>query len=96
MKGKRKKLCWNRILLLVLVLLFCFSCGVNAFGDTRPAVDWQEVRVSEGDSLWNLVREYNPDYDGNMNKIIYEVKVMNDLEHASLQAGQMLRIPVGL
>lgn len=95
MKGRRK-LCWNRIVLLGLTLVFCFSCGVNTFGDTRPAVSWQEVRVCGGDSLWNLVQEYNPDYEGNMNQILYEVKNMNDLDSASLQAGQTLRIPVGL
>ena len=91
---KHRKLRWGRVLLLVVFLVLCMSLAVSAFGndDTapRPVV---EVVVAAGDSIWQLVKEHNPDYDGDMRKAVYEVRQLNQLDSACLEIGQSLTIP---
>lgn len=97
---KRRKLRWNRVLMLIVVLVFCFSFAVNAFGDVpqnpSETEKYIDVTVADGDSLWSLIKEYNPEYSGNMNKAIYKVCNLNELENACLYSGQIILIPIDL
>ena len=92
---KSRKLRWNRVVLLFVFLLLCMSLAVNALGsnnmEPRPMA---EVSVQQGDSLWNLVKEYNPDYQGDVGKAVYEVTQINDLPNACLNIGDNISIPL--
>ena len=94
---KCRKVRWGRVMGLLLALVLCLSFAVQAFGETvtepRPQT---QVVVSRGDSLWTLIKIHNPSYDGDMNKAIYEVSKLNDLENATLYVGQHLAIPTDL
>ena len=93
---KHRKIRWNRVVMLLVVLVFCFSFAVNAFGDVNQENEYIDVTVTAGDSLWNLIREYNPDYDGDMNQAIYRVQCINSLDSACLYSGQVIQIPIDL
>ncbi|MGI5824006.1 MAG: cell division suppressor protein YneA [Bacillota bacterium] len=93
---KKFKVRWNRVLILIITLVFCMSFGVNAFGETQGAEKYIDVKVQTGDSIWQLVQEYNPEYTGNMSKAVYEVKEINNLQSSCLLKGQVLRIPLDL
>lgn len=93
---KKRRLRWNRVLLLLSVLILCLSFAVNTFGDVNSEVSCVEVTVDEGDSLWSLIHEYNPEFRGNMNRAIYDVKNLNGLDSSGLKAGQIIRMPVDL
>lgn len=95
MKSK-KKMRWNRIIMLFITLIFCLSFSVNAFGETKGNYSYVDVKVQYGDSLWQLIQEYNPQYSGNMSEAVYNVKDINNLKTSCLQNGQILRIPVDL
>ena len=99
-KGKAKrKIRFGSFLILVITLIFCMSFGVTAFGDTESRAEASQcvsVTVQSGDTLWNLIQEYNPDYSGNMNEAVYLVKIINDLGSSCLQSGQIIKIPVNL
>ena len=89
----------SNVIILIITLIFCMSFCVNAFGDTAEQSQTGEVisvTVENGDSLWNLIQEYNPQYNGNMNEAIYFVKKLNNLDTSGLYGGQVLQIPIDL
>ena len=53
-------------------------------------VQYSKVIVSNGDTLWSIAGEMK----GNINKNIYEIKKVNNLEQSNLYVGQELLIPV--
>lgn len=93
---RRRKVRWNRVLLLLAVLIFCLSFAVNAFGEVEAEALYVDVTVGAGDSLWSLIHEYNPDFQGNMNQAVYRVKNLNKLDSSGLITGQIIRMPIDL
>ena len=53
------------------------------------------VEVQSGDTLWELARQYGP-ANTDIRVLIYEICRLNEIDAASLQAGQILTIPVEL
>lgn len=51
------------------------------------------VRVQAGDTLWEIADRYAPDSDPRA--VVRRIIELNDLERASLAAGDVLRIPRG-
>ena len=97
--SNKKKTRFSSVIILIITLIFCMSFGVNAFGDTgsqNQTVALISVTVQNGDSLWNLIQEYNPQYNGDMNEAIYFVKKINNLDTSGLYGGQILQIPIDL
>lgn len=89
-----RKLRWNRVLILAAALILCLSFAFNAFGDTIGKEQIVEVTVSDGDTLWSLIKEYNSAYCGDMNKAVYTVQQLNDLNSACIYQGQTIKIPI--
>lgn len=83
---------WNRVGLLLLILLICMSFGINAMADSASA-DCESVTVACGDTLWGLIQQVNPDYRGNMNDAIYKTCRLNDMQSSKICIGQNLLIP---
>ncbi len=96
-RRKPRKLSWL-ILLMVLALIIT---GINSILpdnanasevlDQRPMT---QVIVKDGDNLWQLSKEYQPNYKGDIRKAIYEIKKINGLKGSELQPGQILLIPM--
>ena len=97
---KRRKIKWLNVIVLfasIMLLLSCISLqalGRNDISYTPKA--YMQVYVQSGDTIWDLIKEYNPHYDGNMEKAIWEVRQANKLNHTNLKIGQMLLIPLDL
>lgn len=83
---------WDRVGLLLLVLMLCMSFGVNALADSAH-LDCESIVVGSGDTLWGLIREVNPDFNGNMNDAIYKTCQLNDMKSSKICVGQNLLIP---
>jgi hypothetical protein len=92
MKVKRR-IRWSRVAMMMIILIICMSFAVNALADTGEQLNYTMVTVGTGDSLWGLIKEYNPDYSGNMNEAIYSTCRLNDMPTAMLSVGQTIRIP---
>jgi hypothetical protein len=92
MKIKRR-IRWSRVAMMVIILAICMSFAVNALADTGEQLNYTMVTVGSGDSLWDLIKQYNPDYSGNMNEAIYRTCRLNDMPTAMLSIGQTIRIP---
>ena len=63
----------NVILLLVLIAILLSWNNLAAFGGNAVIGSsisrYQQITVQPGDSLWSLIKEKNPDYNGRMDKI---------------------------
>lgn len=95
-KNNRKKhIRWNRVALLLLVFLFIMSFTVSALANSidDKTENCSIVTVGSGDTLWDLIKENNPDYRGNMNEAVYETCKLNNMTTAMLQTGQTVLIP---
>ena len=85
---------WNRIIILLIVVAIILSAGVqSAFGSDQPR-EVVEIDVESGDTLWSLVKEYNPGFKGNMSEACYIVKEMNGMDQSIIYAGQTLIMPI--
>ncbi len=88
----KRKLRWDRVMILAIFLMCCLSLTMNAFADSEPV--YVPVTVSQGDTMWDLIREHNPNYTGNMNEAVYETKLLNNTDQGGLYAGDEILIPV--
>lgn len=88
LKNKRR---FYAILLVLAVVMFSSYLMVSANdGDSNTA--YNTICVSSGDTLWGIAKEYNP--NGDIRKLIYEIKKINNLSSSQIYAGEELKIPV--
>lgn len=56
------------------------------------AQDDRQVIAAYGDTIWSIARQYKP-ANADLRRYVYQMLQRNDLMHAELQAGQVVRIP---
>lgn len=90
----------NRVrftLFVVLVILFITTFANAALGlstaNSATYVDYTEVKVMSGDTLWSIASTYMND-DSDIRKSVYELCQINDITASQLQAGMTLLVPV--
>ncbi|VAV90566.1 hypothetical protein MNBD_ACTINO01-2555 [hydrothermal vent metagenome] len=71
------------------VLLLLASAG-NATNEITETVQY---RVQMGDTLWEIAAEQGPD-GVDRRRVVATIERINDLDAATLQAGQIIEIPV--
>jgi len=74
---------------VVVVLLLLASAG-NAAGEITDTYDY---RVKSGDTLWQIAAEHGPE-GVDRRRVVAAIERINDLTSSSLQAGQVIEIPV--
>lgn len=84
---------WNRVLFLPAIFCLIMSCAINAFADSAEEYNCLTVVVHSGDTMWDLLQEYNPEYNGDMNEAIYKTCKLNDMDSAVVRVGQSILIP---
>ncbi len=77
--------------ILITVCLISSFLGVYTASASEPE-RFVDVRVSYGDTLWSLAREYGP-VESDIRSTIYEICRINDVTAETLQAGQHILIP---
>ncbi len=90
----------GRIVVVVAALLVAFAIGV--FVTAAGSVATQQpgtpeptriVQVGSGDTLWDIAAGLAD--DGDVRAVMEQIKQLNALESADLQAGQRLVVPAG-
>jgi LysM repeat protein len=76
---------------LLLIFGLCVIFAIVGTLKSSSTIDYEEVTVSEGDTLWGLAVRYAENKP--TEKWIAEVKKMNDLSSVTIIAGEELRIP---
>lgn len=84
------------LLLIVFMTVFAISGIVIAKEPHNPSEDeitYVEIRVKEGDTLWNIAKPY---YDGKSDyrKFIQDIRKLNNLEKGVIYPGQIIIIPI--
>jgi hypothetical protein len=87
----------NLIFLILIILsaitLISFGIVINAYASDVDNVEWIEVQVNQGDTLWKLVnKHYTGDED--IREIIYEVRSLNNLKSSAIIPRQWIKIPI--
>jgi hypothetical protein len=90
-KSKKNRFGISVFFLLIMVVFFSFM-GLKVAKGRQP-VEYSEVIVKKGDSLWLIAREYYPKKQ-DIRKSIWEIREINNLDDASIKPGQVLKIPV--
>lgn len=80
--------------LLLLGMGINFLISTNAAASNSGTIPMARVVVSRGDNLWDLVKEYNPGYKGDIREAIDQVQRINGIQGANIQPGDVLMIPV--
>lgn len=69
-----------------------FSARHAAYAELASNVTYETVRVQSGDSLWSLAQEHS--VDGLSTQETSDIiRSVNHLEHGSLDAGDVLKVP---
>ena len=69
-----------------------FSARHAAYAESASNVTYETVRVQPGDSLWSLAQEHS--VDGLSTQETSDIiRSVNHLEHGSLDAGDVLKVP---
>ena len=76
------------MIIIVCILSFITSMLTTRVFSAAP-IQYDSIVVSEGDTLWSIANNIG----GNVNKNIYEIKEINNLENSIIYVGQELKIP---
>ena len=84
------------IIFLTFLLLTAFALYFSLYKPTKAQssnqIEYDQVYVEEGDTLWHLAREYVPKRM-DIRKFIEIVKEQNHLPSGDIRPGQILRFP---
>ena len=55
--------------------------------------EYNQVKIVKGDTLWMIALEHMPkEYD--VRKMIYEIKIFNNMELSNVYPGDIIKIPI--
>ena len=83
----KKRFIISLTILFVLISFICNIVSTKVFSYT--SLEYAEITVSQGDTLWSIASKM----DGDINKNIYEIKKVNNLKTSYIYAGHTLIIP---
>ena len=79
--------------IISMIIIVCILSFITSMLTTRvfsaASIQYDSIVVSEGDTLWSIANNIG----GNINKNIYEIKEINNLENSIIYVGQELKIP---
>ena len=78
--------------LLFLLLLTLILGGITSKAYNVEEIKYDEVIVSEGDTLWSIASNYG----GNINETIYNIKKFNHLTSCTIYVDQIIKVPIAM
>ena len=96
-KEKRKKIKFNpfkftKMICLTLVLAAAMSFFFKSTASGYTGAEYREVVVHHGDTLWDISKEYC--VNENIQKVVYEIRRINNMKHSDIYPGQKIKIPL--
>ncbi len=99
MKKKYKIISKKRFYLFITFLLAIASIVLLSFTSNNMVhssvyeIKYEEVRVAEGDTLWNITSKYLSKGD-DIRKMIYNIKIFNEMDTSYIYPGDIIKIPL--
>ena len=91
----RMTLLLTSVLVITIGSIICgsiFSSAKNTEADALQYKYYKSIVIEEGDSLWSIAKEYQPDEYVSTQEYINEVKQLNGLTSETIHAGQNLLV----
>jgi len=80
--------------LFIVVAIISFSLLLNnKVHSSVYEIAYEEVRVVEGDNLWNIALLYLPEKT-DIRKVIYDIKKFNNMKTSYIHPGDIIKIPI--
>ncbi|OPJ57163.1 cell division suppressor protein YneA [Alkalithermobacter paradoxus] len=81
----------NYVCIILLMLLFI----VNPFNLRKEDIELEfvEIQIQSGDTLWNIAREYINEKE-DIRNYIYEIQKLNNLNEPYIYPGKVILIPI--
>lgn len=81
------------ILMLAICLIIISFISQKCIAEKQ--IEVKEITISEYNTLWNIASEICEDNDNlNVQKVIIEIKKINNLDSSNIYVGQQLFIPI--
>lgn len=77
------------VIIIILIVMFTAIFSDISYGFNEPAYEFYIVK--SGDTLWDIAKQYNG--DGDIRKLVYEIKSINKFKSSVLIEGQQIRLP---
>ena len=83
------------ILISIMILSFAGYSIIGAGNAEAAAVrTYAQVTIQDGDNLWDLVEQFNPDANIDVRYAIYDICEINDIDADSIKPGDTIFVPV--
>jgi len=93
---RRRALRRQRSFALILVVIFTVLAATITFaksGFGNEGVDVVSVKITAGDTLWNIALEYKPE-GTDVREFVHHISEYNGIENANIVCGQTIYIPL--
>ena len=83
------------VLLVIMIMVFGVYSVIGA-SDAEAAVvrTYAQVTIQDGDNLWDIIEEYNPDANINVRDAVYDIYEINDIDDCSVNPGDTIFVPI--
>lgn len=78
---------------IILTSILFLIYGIIVYSMTPKVEYWTYHTVDAGDTLWDIGKQYNPDYGWN-DDVISKIKHENGLRSSYIYCGDILKVPV--
>lgn len=82
------------ILISIMIIAFAGYSIAGARAEAAAVHTYAQVVIHEGDTLWDIVEEYNPNVHKSTRAIIREISETNDIDVNNIQPGDRIFVPV--
>ena len=83
------------VLISIMIIVFAGYSIIGAGrADAATVKTYKQVVIHEGDNLWDIAEECNPDTNRSIRSIISEICETNDVTINDIQPGDMIFVPV--
>lgn len=76
----------------ISIILFTLLLNNKAHSSVYK-VNYREIEVVEGDTLWNIALHYLPEKT-DIRKMIYDIKEFNGMDNSYIYPGDIIKIPI--
>lgn len=88
---KRFYLFITSIFVVLAIIIFSLISN-NKVHSSVYEIHYEEVKVVEGDTLWNIALAYLPEKT-DVRKVIYDIKRFNNMNSSYIYPGDTIKIP---
>lgn len=77
--------------IVIFLLVALFNISVAKSNEEAEIISYT---ITPGETLWSIAKEYTP-YNKDIRQTIYEIEKLNNLDNATIYAGQTIQIKKG-